>query len=674
LLFVPFLKGDAKINVFLSLQNLHSSFYHTFFGRDFFMTKTAEENVNLGSILSTVSKREKDENKSKKARLSKESFKSALRILRYLKPHRFAFFIGIIIITISSALTLLVTRLWGQLGGVGTQSPQEEKIQEYLNVEIDMHDLKSIALLIFIVLLVQAVMSFGRVYMFADITEKIMLKLRKDTYTRLVRMPMQYFNEQRVGDLNSRISSDITSIQDVFTTTLVELFRQFIIIIGGILALLYFSPTLTFIMLGTLPVMIVVAVVFGRFIRKLSKKTQDKVAESNVIVQETFTGIINVKSFANEAFEILRYVGSITQIKQYAMKGAIWRGAFSSFIIVFIFGAITLIIWQGSELAEEGILNPDQFFAFLLMTGLVAGSIGGLASQFGTLQKGIGAIENVMDILELEPEVIEVDEAASARIENKERLSGAIRFDQLSFEYASRKDITVLRNVSFDIDAGKQVALVGSSGSGKSTLASLVLRLYDPSEGAIMMDGKDAREYDLTYLRSHMAYVPQEVILFGGTIRENIAYGDPNADEKAILLAAQQANAMEFIEQFPDGLNTVVGERGIQLSGGQRQRIAIARAVLKNPRILILDEATSALDSESERLVQDALDKLMQGRTSLVIAHRLSTIRKADKIVVLEQGEVKEMGTHDELMQVESGVYRHLSELQGRGEVMGAND
>ncbi|MDG1158825.1 MAG: ABC transporter ATP-binding protein [Flavobacteriales bacterium] len=618
-----------------------------------------------------MSKKEKDENKSKKARLSKESFKSALRILRYLKPHRFAFFIGIVIITISSALTLLVTRLWGQLGGVGTQSPQEEKIQEYFNVEIDMHDLKSIALLIFIVLLVQAVMSFGRVYMFADITEKIMLKLRKDTYTRLVRMPMQYFNEQRVGDLNSRISSDITSIQDVFTTTLVELFRQFIIIIGGILALLYFSPTLTFIMLGTLPVMIVVAVVFGRFIRKLSKKTQDKVAESNVIVQETFTGIINVKSFANEAFEILRYVGSITQIKQYAMKGAIWRGAFSSFIIVFIFGAITLIIWQGSELAEEGVLNPDQFFAFLLMTGLVAGSIGGLASQFGTLQKGIGAIENVMDILELEPEVIEVNEAASARIAQEERLSGAIQFEKLSFEYASRKDITVLRNVSFNIEAGKQVALVGSSGSGKSTLASLVLRLYDPSEGAILMDGKDAREYDLTYLRSHMAYVPQEVILFGGTIRENIAYGDPNADESAILLAAKQANAMEFIDQFPDGLDTVVGERGIQLSGGQRQRIAIARAVLKNPRILILDEATSALDSESERLVQDALDKLMQGRTSLVIAHRLSTIRKADNIIVLEQGEVKEMGTHDELMQVESGVYRHLSELQGRGEVIG---
>ena len=668
---MPFLKGDAKINVFLSPQNLRSSFYHTFFGRDFFMTIAEEENVNLPSILSTVSKKEKDENKSKKARLSKESFKSALRILRYLKPHRFAFFIGIVIITISSALTLLVTRLWGQLGGVGTQSPQEEKIQEYFNVEIDMHDLKSIALLIFIVLLVQAVMSFGRVYMFADITEKIMLKLRKDTYTRLVRMPMQYFNEQRVGDLNSRISSDITSIQDVFTTTLVELFRQFIIIIGGILALLYFSPTLTFIMLGTLPVMIVVAVVFGRFIRKLSKKTQDKVAESNVIVQETFTGIINVKSFANEAFEILRYVGSITQIKQYAMKGAIWRGAFSSFIIVFIFGAITLIIWQGSELAEEGVLNPDQFFAFLLMTGLVAGSIGGLASQFGTLQKGIGAIENVMDILELEPEVIEVNEAASARIAQEERLSGAIQFEKLSFEYASRKDITVLRNVSFNIEAGKQVALVGSSGSGKSTLASLVLRLYDPSEGAILMDGKDAREYDLTYLRSHMAYVPQEVILFGGTIRENIAYGDPNADESAILLAAKQANAMEFIDQFPDGLDTVVGERGIQLSGGQRQRIAIARAVLKNPRILILDEATSALDSESERLVQDALDKLMQGRTSLVIAHRLSTIRKADNIIVLEQGEVKEMGTHDELMQVESGVYRHLSELQGRGEVIG---
>lgn len=602
------------------------------------------------------------EKETKKKRVSRESLRKAARIFRYVKPYAWQFTIGIVLISLSGVFTLLVTRLWGQLGGVGVQPGEShDEVRSFFDLEINFSDLGNIALIIFGVLVIQAAISFGRVMLFAHITENMMLTLRRDSYERIIRMPLQYFNEQRVGDLNSRISADITSIQDVFTTTLAELLRQLIIIVGGILALLYFSPTLTFIMLATLPVMIIIAVIFGRFIRKLSKQTQDKVAESNVIVQETFTGIVNVKSFANETLEVARYLSSIADIRQFALRGAKWRGAFASFIILFIFGAISLVIFKGAELMNEGELASEHFFTFLLMTGLVAGSIGGLASQFGALQRGIGAIENVMDILDLEPEPV------SLKVKKGHRtpLKGTLHFEKVSFAYASRSETTVINDLSFSVNAGQQVALVGPSGAGKSTVVSLVQRFYLPTSGRILFDGVPASEFDLSELRDQMAYVPQEVILFGGTIRENIAYGKPDASDSEIREAARQANALEFIDGFPDGLATVVGERGIQLSGGQRQRIAIARAVLKNPTLLILDEATSSLDSESERLVQDALEKLMKDRTSIVIAHRLSTIRNADKILVLENGRVVEEGSHDELMAQNAGAYRGLVELQG---------
>lgn len=610
-----------------------------------------------------VNRRSVAEKENKKKRLSKKSLKKASRIFRYVKPYAWQFSIGIVMISLSGVFTLLVTRLWGQLGGVGVQEQPDTDMRSFFNLELNFSDLGTVALVIFAVLVIQAAISFIRVILFANITENMMLALRRDTYERVIRMPLQYFNEQRVGDLNSRISADITSIQDVFTTTLAELLRQLIIIVGGILALLYFSPTLTFIMLATLPVMIVVAVFFGRFIRKLSKQTQDKVAESNVIVQETLTGIVNVKSFANELLEVSRYLHSITDIRSFALRGAKWRGAFASFIILFIFGAISLVIFKGAELMNEGELASEHFFTFLLMTGLVAGSIGGIASQFGVLQRGIGAIENVMDILELEPEPV----ALERNPRGTDPLKGNVRFDNVSFHYESRPDTPVLRALSFEVNAGQQVALVGPSGAGKSTIASLVQRFYLPVQGEVFYDGVRGNEYDLSELRDQMAYVPQEVILFGGTIRENIAYGDPDASEEQVRQAAQQANALSFIDSFPDGLDTIVGERGIQLSGGQRQRIAIARAVLKNPTILILDEATSSLDSESERLVQDALEKLMKGRTSIVIAHRLSTIRNADKILVLENGSLIEQGSHEELMHRDSGTYKSLVELQGEG-------
>ena len=485
-----------------------------------------------------------------------------------------------------------------------------------------------------------------------------MLLTTKTSVTK--RHHCNFFDTRRVGDLNSRVSADITSIQDVFTTTLAELLRQIIIIIGGILALLYFSVTLTLLMLITLPVMIIAAILFGRFIRKLSKRTQDQVADSNTIVQETLTGIISVKSFANEAWEVLRYLGSIQNIRTLAMKGAIWRGAFASFIILFIFGAITLVIFKGAELMVTGGLASEHFFTFLLMTGLVAGSIGGIAAQFSALQRGLGAIESLMELMDeaREDVITEVDVPLSPL-----KLMGDVRFQNVQFHYPNRQDVQVLSGLDLRIEPGKRLALVGPSGAGKSTIAALLLRFHDPVEGHILIDDQALGDFSLTALRKRMAFVPQEVILFGGDIRSNIAYGKTDATEEQIRSAAKKANALAFIESFPEGFDTVVGERGVQLSGGQRQRIAIARAILRDPDILILDEATSALDATSEKEVQIALEALMQGRSSLIIAHRLSTIKNADQIAVLADGRVQEIGTHDDLL-ARNGAYKRLVENQ----------
>jgi ABC-type multidrug transport system fused ATPase/permease subunit len=566
-----------------------------------------------------------------------------------------------LVISLSGVLTLLVTRLWGQLGGVGASTGEEAGVESPMAMlNIDMHSLTEVGWLILLVLAVQATLSFGRVLLFAKMTEDMMLAMRNDAFEAIVSMPMKFFDTRRVGDLNSRVSADITAIQDVFTTTLAELLRQIIIIVGGILALLYFSVTLTLLMLATLPVMIIAAILFGRFIRKLSKRTQDQVAESNTIVQETLTGIISVKSFANEAWEVVRYLNSIKDIRSLAMRGAIWRGAFASFIILFIFGAITLVIFKGAELMMEGGLASEHFFTFLLMTGLVAGSIGGIAAQFSALQRGLGAIESLMELMEESREevVTQQDQPYPAL-----QLRGDVSFEDVHFHYANRADVNVLTGVNLRIEPGKRVALVGPSGAGKSTIASLLQRFHDPTAGVIKVDGQPLDQYDLTGFRKRIAFVPQEVILFGGDIRSNIAYGKTDASEEAIRSAAEQANALEFIESFPDGFATVVGERGVQLSGGQRQRIAIARAILRDPDILILDEATSALDASSEKEVQLALDALMKDRSSLIIAHRLSTIKNADQIAVLSEGTILEMGTHDTLI-ASGGAYKKLVENQ----------
>ena len=597
--------------------------------------------------------------KKKKKRLKISDLRGFAQMAPYLKPHRLGFALGIILITISSILTLFVTRLWGQLGGVGIMGGNENisasDLETGFLANFNFNNLEAIGVTIAIVLVVQASLSFMRVYLFANMTEKMMLTMRRDAFEAVISMPMNFYHDKRVGDVNSRISADIASIQDTFTTTLAELIRQTIMLVGGIAALAYFSVDLTLMMLMTLPVVVLVAIVFGKFIKRLSKETQDEIASSNVIVQEVLTGIINVKAFANEWYERNRYASSIRTVRNLAMKGAIGRGAFASFIILFIFGAITLVIFKGAALMQSGELASEHFFTFLLMTGLVAGSVGGLANLFGIVQKGLGAVESLMDLLNEKREIRNLTEEVTSY-----DLRKPLKFENVHFHYNSRKELAILSNLSLEMKAGEQIALVGPSGAGKSTIASLLLRFESPVSGSITIDGEDVSEMDLRGFRKRIGYVPQEVILFGDDIRSNIAYGKLDATDSEIRDAAKRANAIDFIESFPEGFSTIVGERGIQLSGGQRQRIAIARAILRDPDILILDEATSALDSVSEKEVQIALEELMKDRSTLIIAHRLSTIKNAHRIVVLVDGSVVETGTHSKLIENKGPYYRQI--------------
>lgn len=591
--------------------------------------------------------------KEERKRLTKAQFKRSTRIFKYVLPYRGKFTLGLLFLLFSSLTFMTFPALIGRLvGGDGVENSPIDRIFNLDNID-------QVAILLVLAFMLQAVFSFMRIYLFADVTERAMAQLRQDTYSHLIELPMSFFAKNRVGELNSRISNDISQLQETFMTTLAELVRQIITILFGVALLLFFSIELALVMLLSVPTVMLAAYFFGMFIRKLSKQSQEKLAAAQVIVDETLQGIQNVKAYSNEFFERVRYNRATEDVRLLAMKGAKWRGAFASFVILGLFGAIVLVIWYGVRLKNAGEIGLDVLMSFVLYSVFVGGSFAGVANVFGKVQKAIGATESLFDLMEEEQETYLKDDNPKTVT-----LDGNIEFKEVSFAYESRSDRTVIKNLSFRVRSGQTVALVGASGSGKSTIASLILQFYKPNEGMLLFDGLPAMEYSLKELRSNMALVPQEVLLFGGSIRENIAYGKPSATEKEILSAAEKANALEFIRNFPEGLDTIVGERGIQLSGGQRQRIAIARAILKNPKILILDEATSSLDSESERSVQQALDRLMQGRTSIVIAHRLSTIKGADNILVIDHGVLREQGNHESLMEIPNGVYRNLTDLQ----------
>jgi ABC-type multidrug transport system fused ATPase/permease subunit len=470
---------------------------------------------------------------------------------------------------------------------------------------------------------------------------------------------MSFFSERRVGELNSRISSDIALLQDSLTGTLADLLSQLLVIIGGITFMMISSYQLTLFTLAIVPAMALFAFYSGRAIRRYSKKAQSYVAESNTIVEETLQGIQNVKAFTNETFESNRYREKTEQVARTGIKGGKYQAAVS-FIVLGFFVSMAAVVWRGAAMIAEGKMEAGELFSFVIYSGFIGGNIAGMAGVYTRLQKTIGAAENLLLLLDEPTEKIDDNYVPDP----SQTLHGQIDFEGVGFRYPSRDEVTVLRDVSFSVKPGQEVAIVGPSGAGKSTIASLLLKFYEPNSGRILFDGRDSSVFPVTALRAQMAVVMQDVFLFGGTIRENIRYGKPGAGDDEIINAAVKANAWDFIRSFPEKLDTVVGERGVQLSGGQRQRIAIARAVLKDPKILILDEATSSLDSESERLVQEALEKLMQGRTSLVIAHRLATIRKADTIIVLNEGTIVEQGTHAGLLSNGNGLYKTLTELQ----------
>ena len=603
----------------------------------------------------------------RKVKISKESLRQALVLFSYLRPYRGKFFLSLVFIALSAFTTSLFPLFLGKMIDAAAPAANIPGLGDN-NISSQFgFDLKSIRwslnttlMLIFIQLGIQTIFSYMRVYLLTEVGEKSLADMRRDVYSKLLTMPMSFFTEKRVGELSNRISSDLSQIQDAISFTLAEFLRGIFTLIIGLIFIFWISTKLALVMLAVVPVIAILAVVFGMRIRKMARKAQDQLAESGTIVQETFQGIAVVKAFTNEFYEIGRYVKSIYAVVNTAISNARYRGAFISFMIFSVFGTIAFVMWYGANMIQSGQLTMGSLTMFVIFSMFVGGTFAGFADMFSQLQKTLGATESIREILRGHGESLELKHTT---IEPRFTLKGNVRFDRVAFSYPSRKDMAVLKDISLSAENGQQIAIVGPSGAGKSTITSLLLRFYEPDKGSIFFDSYPANSIPLSQLRMQMAYVPQDILLFGGTISENIAYGKPGATEAQIIEAAVKANAHEFVSKFPEKYKTIVGERGIKLSGGQRQRIAIARAILKDPAILILDEATSSLDSESEQLVQDALENLMKGRTSFVIAHRLSTIRNADKIIVIDKGIVFELGTHQQLIN-QNGLYRKLNDMQ----------
>lgn len=591
--------------------------------------------------------------KREKIELSKDAYQKARRFFGFIKPYRSAYAFGWLFLILSSITAMLFPALMGQLLGA---NPADKPIFEIPS--LDLNNINTILLVMFCVFGAQAIFSFFRILIFSNVTEKALSDLKEKAFHKLVHLPLDFFNKNKVGELSSRIATDINLLQETLNTTIAEFFRQFVTIAIALGYILFVSWQLALWMLAVVPILAIVAIVFGRYIRKLSKEAQSESAKSNSILEEVLTGIVNVKAFTNEKFESNRYGSRVRSIMGLNIKSGLMRGAFVSFIIFGMFGGIAFVIWKAKGMEVAGLITTAEFTAFILFTIFLGASFAAIPDLYAKIQKAIGATEHLMDLLEENSE-----EQEGVLISD---LKGKVSFESVSFTYPQRKEIQVLDKISFSCEPGQTTALVGSSGAGKSTISALLLRFYKVNSGSIKFDDQDINDIQLESLRKYIAIVPQEVILFGGTIRENILYGNTGATEEEVVGAAKKANAYDFIQQFPDQMETLVGDRGIQLSGGQKQRIAIARAVLKDPKILILDEATSALDSESEKLVQDALDKLMVGRTAFVIAHRLSTIKNADRILVLENGKIAEQGRHDDLIANKDGVYYKLNNIQSQ--------
>lgn len=587
--------------------------------------------------------------KKERPKLTRQGVQTARKMLRYMRPYRWIYAVGMVFLALSTATSLGFVYLLGPLVNAATDGNEGV-----------FKDIDRVALLLGAVTLGQMVFSFVRLYTFSQVTQRTMADLRYDLFQKMVTLPITFFEHRRVGELTSRLTADVQQIQEVLATHSAEFLRQIVTLIVGIAFIMIDTPDLAFFMLLIFPPLVVIAVIFGRFIRRFSKRTQDAIADTNVVLDESLHNMSIVKAFTNEWMESMRYRDRLRKLVATAVGTDTLKGFMISFIIVSLFGSLILVLWRGGHMVLDGQMEIGDLVRFIMLMIFIGGSLGGLPDVYGNIVKAVGATERLKEILDEQPEAA----LPKGSVPEGIPIQGEIRYQDVRFTYATRPDVEVLQGINLHLAAGEKVALAGSSGAGKSTIAQLLMRFYDINHGQILIDGKPIGEYELRHLRRHIGIVPQEVVLFGGSIRENIGYGREGATLEEIRDAARLANALDFIEEFPDGFETLVGDRGVKLSGGQRQRIAIARAILKNPAILILDEATSSLDASSEALVQQALNVLMEGRTTLIIAHRLGTIRNVDRIYVLDHGRIVESGKHETLIADPEGYYARLVALQ----------
>jgi subfamily B ATP-binding cassette protein MsbA len=577
------------------------------------------------------------------------SIQETRRLLAYLKPYKKPMAIAIVALIFGAILGLVFPWIL-------------QNLVDAVFVQNNQQLLNQITLILIVTFLIRSVFYYFQVYFLSYVGERIVVDLRTQVYEHLHLMSLGFYSERRVGELVSRLTSDVTIVRSALTNNVATVLSQSLTFIGSFVLMLVLNFTLTMYILLVTPIIIGLGAVFGARLRRLSTDVQDELADSTAMAEEALSSVRVVKSFTREPYEVGKYDDQVDRTFRVVMKQTRLRAAFGPLVSFFGFAAITGVLWVGGKEVLSGRLTAGALIAFLVYGINIAASLGSFTSLYTQLQEAAGATRRLFDILDTQPDIRDMPQALELS-----RISGNIRFEDVSFAYEGSD--RVLYHINLDIQPGEVLALVGPSGAGKTTLFNLIPRFYDPTQGQIFLDGIDLAGIQLKSLRGQIGLVPQETQLFSATIRENILYGRLNATEDEIFAAAEAANASEFIDRLPDDYDTQVGEKGIKLSGGQRQRIAIARAILRDPRILLLDEATSSLDSESEGLVQEALTRLMEGRTTIMIAHRLSTVQMADRIAVIDRGHLVELGAHEELMQLD-GLYAKLYKMQFREEII----